>query len=84
MAAYVCFYCDYETTSEADLTDHIGSCAKALCLDCGKAISPLGGAQSTVVRVSRRGSLCTLGATMHPTCGQGSVLYKLVNDPRLK
>jgi len=84
MAAYVCFYCDYETTSEADLADHIGSCAKALCLDCGRAESLLGKAQATIVRVSRGGSEITLGAMMHPTCGTGSVLCKLVSDWRLK
>jgi len=84
MAPYVCFYCDYETTSEADLADHIGSCAKALCIDCGRAESLLGKAQATIVRVSRGGGDITLGAMMHPTCGTGSVLYKLVGDWRLK
>ncbi len=84
MAPYVCFYCDHETTSESDLADHIGSCSKALCLDCGRAASLLGKAQVTIVRVSRGYSDISLGAMMHHNCGTGSVLYKLVNDWRLK
>jgi hypothetical protein len=83
MINYLCFYCNYQTTTESDLLSHLPDCAKAICLDCGQIQSPLGGKQTNIVRMSRKGGQVTLGAMMHPTCGQGSVLYKLSNDPRL-
>lgn len=83
MASYQCYYCNYETTSDSELIDHLLECKQAYCLDCSKIESPFGEKQMTTIRISHKGGQLTLGATIHPTCGQGGALNKLVNDSRL-